>query len=129
MDSYTDVSGHCCNFCGRPNCSGHCGAMRPDPMPLQPFYDQNWTTEPAFRTGGEAAAPAASFPFPPAPAPTPAPLCPNTGVGPLEQNYPVAMAYVPWQQWQATYPLDHALLQGTIFPDLDLQFDYGRCGR
>ncbi|MFR1131966.1 MAG: spore coat associated protein CotJA, partial [Enterocloster bolteae] len=41
----------------------------------------------------------------------------------------VAMAYVPWQQWQTTYAPERGLVQGTIFPDLDLQFNYGRCGR
>ena len=55
--------------------------------------------------------------------------CPNTGVGPLEQNYPAAMAYVPWQQWQDIYEPETALARGTIFPDMDLPFDYGRCGR
>ena len=30
------------------------------------------------------------------------------------------MAYVPWQQWQTTYSLDQASMQGTIFPELDL---------
>ena len=45
------------------------------------------------------------------------------------EDYPVAMAYVPWQQWQTTYPLDQALMQGTIFPELDLQFNYGRCSK
>ncbi|MFR3752574.1 MAG: spore coat associated protein CotJA [Enterocloster sp.] len=49
--------------------------------------------------------------------------------GCLEQQYPVAMAYVPWQQWQTTYAPERGLVQGTIFPDLDLQFNYGRCGR
>ena len=55
--------------------------------------------------------------------------CPNTGVGPLEQNYPAARAYVPWQQWQDIYEPETALAQGTIFPDMDLPFEYGRCGR
>ena len=54
---------------------------------------------------------------------------PNTAASHLEQNYPVAMAYVPWQQWQTTYAPEQGLMQGTIFPDLDLQFNYGRCGR
>lgn len=55
--------------------------------------------------------------------------CPSTAAGCLEQQYPTAMAYVPWQQWQTTYPLDQALMQGTIFPELDLQFNYGRCSK
>jgi len=55
--------------------------------------------------------------------------CPSTEGGVLEQQFPVAMAYVPWQQWQTTYAPERGLVQGTIFPDLDLQFNYGRCGR
>lgn len=46
--------------------------------------------------------------------------------GSIDQ-YPVAMAYVPWQRWQQTYPLDQALDRGTIFPDLDKPFVMGRC--
>lgn len=55
-------------------------------------------------------------------------FCPNTGVGGMEQ-YPVGMGYIPWQQWQQTYPLEQGLRRGTIFPDLDLPFDMGRCQR
>lgn len=55
--------------------------------------------------------------------------CPQTTPGPLEQNYPIAMAYVPWQQWQTTYAPERGLAQGTIFPELDLPFNYGRCSR
>lgn len=40
---------------------------------------------------------------------------------------PVAMGYVPWQQWRQTYPLDKGLERGTIFPELDLPFVMGRC--
>ncbi len=35
---------------------------------------------------------------------------------------PLAMAYVPMQQWERTYDLDVALDRGTIFPELDLSF-------
>ena len=42
-------------------------------------------------------------------------------------NMPIAMAYVPWQQWRQTYPVDKALSRGTIFPELDLPFVMGRC--
>ncbi len=52
--------------------------------------------------------------------------CPNTRPGTLEQS-PVAMAYVPWQQWQQTYSLEKGFERGTIFPDLDLTFNMGRC--
>ena len=55
--------------------------------------------------------------------------CPQTAPGPLEQNHPIAMAYVPWQQWQTTYAPERGLAQGTIFPELDLPFNYGGCSR
>lgn len=42
-------------------------------------------------------------------------------------NKPIAMAYVPWQQWRQTYPMEQALSRGTIFPELDLPFVMGRC--
>ena len=40
---------------------------------------------------------------------------------------PLAMAYVPWQQFGCTYEPEQALQAGTIFPELDLPF-YGRRG-
>ncbi|MCC2876446.1 spore coat associated protein CotJA [Lachnoclostridium pacaense] len=43
-------------------------------------------------------------------------------------QFPVAMAFVPWQQWQPTYVPEQGLEQGTIFPDLNLPFHCGRCG-
>ncbi len=33
-------------------------------------------------------------------------------------DFPVAMAYVPWQRWGKTYPLEEALSRGTLFPEL-----------
>lgn len=33
-------------------------------------------------------------------------------------DYPLAMAYIPWQRWSKTYPLEEALDHGTLFPDL-----------
>lgn len=54
--------------------------------------------------------------------------CPNTAPGGMEQ-YPVGMGYIPWQQWQQTYPLAQGFNRGTIFPDLDLPFVMGRCVR
>ena len=53
-------------------------------------------------------------------------VCTNTTPGGME-SYPLAMAYVPWQQWKQTYTLDQALQRGTIFPELDLPFEMGRC--
>ena len=40
-------------------------------------------------------------------------------------NFPLAMSYVPFQKWSTTYPLEKALMRGTLFPDLDLPFKGG----
>lgn len=40
---------------------------------------------------------------------------------PLNQM-PLAMAYVPMQQWNGTYEGMRAFERGTIFPELDLPF-------
>lgn len=44
-------------------------------------------------------------------------------------GFPLAMAYVPWQTWQAIYEPDQALCQGTIFMELDKPFLGCRGGR
>ena len=41
------------------------------------------------------------------------------------KNTPLAMAYVPFQQWSDTYDDDKALARGTLFPELDLPFSRG----
>lgn len=33
-------------------------------------------------------------------------------------NLPLAMAYVPFQQWSKTFELEQGLSKGTIFPEL-----------
>ena len=40
-------------------------------------------------------------------------------------QFPLAMAYVPWQRFGQTYDLSKALYTGTIFPELDKPF----CGK
>lgn len=42
---------------------------------------------------------------------------------------PIAMAYVPWQKWCQTYPMEQGFQRGTIFPELDFPFVMGRCRR
>lgn len=43
---------------------------------------------------------------------------------------PIAMAYVPWQEWRNLYPAEKALCRGTIFEELDKQFlGIGGCCR
>ncbi|MBQ4530508.1 MAG: spore coat associated protein CotJA [Lachnospiraceae bacterium] len=37
-------------------------------------------------------------------------------------EFPVGMAYVPWQNWNQIYELDKALNNGTLFPELDKPF-------
>ena len=44
-------------------------------------------------------------------------------------RYPVGMGYVPTQPWETPYPLNTALMAGTIFPSLNYPFVMGRCRR
>ena len=34
----------------------------------------------------------------------------------IDNEYPIAMAYVPWQHWGETYDAENALANGTLFP-------------
>ena len=54
----------------------------------------------------------------------------NTACSQAETRQPMAlaMAYVPWQRWQETYPLEKGFHRGTIFPELDLPFEGKRRG-
>lgn len=40
----------------------------------------------------------------------------------IDCEYPIAMAYVPWQKWGETYSPDVALAKGTLFPELYLPY-------
>ncbi len=42
--------------------------------------------------------------------------------GDFTDNFPPAMAYVPWQYWHRVYDLEKGLACGTIFPELDKPF-------
>lgn len=42
-------------------------------------------------------------------------------------EFPVVMAYVPWQQWGEMYEAECGLMQGTIFKDLNYVFCGERC--
>ncbi len=53
---------------------------------------------------------------------------PSRPVFSLDQ-FPVGMGYVPWQNWESTYPLTQGYHRGTIFPSLDYPFVMGRCRR
>lgn len=53
----------------------------------------------------------------------------NGGTRPMDcvSGCPLAMAYVPWQQWTTTYDMEEGFSAGTIFPELDLPFLGGAC--
>ncbi len=38
------------------------------------------------------------------------------------EDWPIAMAYVPWQMWDQVYDMEKGFSVGTIFPDLNLPF-------
>lgn len=40
----------------------------------------------------------------------------------IDQNFALAMAYVPWQEFEPLYDAEKGLSAGTIFPDLDKPF-------
>ncbi len=42
------------------------------------------------------------------------------------QELPIAMAYVPWQQWKDLYDTREAFKRGTLFKQLDLPFYGGK---
>lgn len=52
--------------------------------------------------------------------------CPGQPCAPVD-SMPLAMAYVPWQQWQNIYEICQGFQRGTIFEDLDKPF-HGRGG-
>ena len=37
-------------------------------------------------------------------------------------SFPIAMAYVPWQNFGTLYDPEKALMAGTLFPELDKPF-------
>lgn len=45
----------------------------------------------------------------------------------LGNQFPLVMAYVPWQQWGELYDADCGLMQGTMFKDLNQIFCGVRC--
>ncbi len=54
--------------------------------------------------------------------------CESIPISPLPENPVVAMAYVPYQQFQARnlYSAEQGFESGTLFPDLDKPFYGGR---
>lgn len=44
-------------------------------------------------------------------------------------EFPIAMAYVPWQTFRDLYCYEKAFCVGSIFQELDKPFVIGRCAR
>ena len=44
-------------------------------------------------------------------------------------NYPIGMAYVPWQKFRDLYSREKGLCAGTLFRELDKPFQVGRCAK
>ena len=45
-------------------------------------------------------------------------------------QFPIAMAYVPWQEWRNLYTCEQAIQRGTVFAELDKPFmGMGGCCR
>ena len=55
--------------------------------------------------------------------PVPMPRCNDMGYN--NKDFPLGMAYVPWQQFQEVYDVEKAINCGTIFPELYMPF----CGK
>lgn len=51
--------------------------------------------------------------------------CQDTKKDACLEQFPLAMAYVPWQTFDRSFSLCHALKVGTIFPCLEKPF----CGK
>ena len=51
---------------------------------------------------------------------------PNGTLSPLPETLSLAMAYIPFQQLIKTYDTEQALEAGTLFPELDKPFLYGK---
>ena len=49
----------------------------------------------------------------------------NDSVSRFPAKTPIAMAYVPFQEWGDVYDDDEAISCGTLFPDLKLPFSKG----
>ena len=54
--------------------------------------------------------------------------CPSMNTGVFEQQFPVGMAYVPWQEWRSLYEAEKGFHIGTIFEELDKPFKGIRMG-
>lgn len=67
---------------------------------------------------GRQPAPAASV----CPAPARPACCDDRAEYDEFNGLPIAMAYVPWQQWRAIYEVEKGFHRGTIFEELDKPF-------
>lgn len=75
------------------------------------------------RSGCSRPAPAPQQPTVPCPEPISEPACcSNTDEYDEINGMPLAMAYVPWQEWQNIYEAEKGFHCGTIFEELNKPF-------
>jgi hypothetical protein len=53
------------------------------------------------------------------------PMQRSAGMSRFPEHTPLAMAYVPFQQWEEPYSDEKGFDRGTIFPELDMPFAPG----
>ncbi len=92
---------------------------------------QTWYPDDGFPPCGMPPSTIPPLPEPmPQPMPQPEPQPSEPQPPSFEENpnrFPIAMGYVPIQNWQQPYAIEQALTRGTIFAALDLPFMMGRC--
>lgn len=54
--------------------------------------------------------------------------CNNHRKNDYVDKMPLAMAYVPWQEWDCVYEAVQGIQAGTIFPELEMPFYGPQCG-
>lgn len=58
------------------------------------------------------------------------PCCKEQTASDALNALPLAMAYIPWQQWRSLYEAEKGFCRGTIFAELDMPFQgKGGCCR
>ena len=55
------------------------------------------------------------------------PCCREQTASDTLKSLPLAMAYIPWQQWRSLYEAEKGFCLGTIFAELDMPF-HGKGG-
>ncbi len=98
-------------------------------MPNYRFSTQDYMRRSGCNRPAPVSAPQPAQPCPSAVSPEPKPACCDDRDRYDELNdMPVAMAYVPWQEWRNLYEAEKGFHIGTIFEELDKPFRGIRMG-